>query len=135
MLVTKRMHPPVTHQGDVKKSASGKETHHLSTPTKKLTPKSKLKRYFKWKIGKNQCQVSIRWFQSALPYRRMQENQPWRCLHARRAWTWLWGHCTFVIQFILHWPQGEKTELYCNTQIIRYCNRQYRTPERKIAGC
>lgn len=52
MLVTKRMHPPVTHQGDVKRSASGKETHHLSTPTKKLTPKSKLKMYFKWKIGK-----------------------------------------------------------------------------------
>lgn len=52
MLVTKGMHPSVTHQADVEKSAIGKETHHLSTPTIKLTPKSKLRKYFKWKIGK-----------------------------------------------------------------------------------
>lgn len=41
--------------------------------------------------------------------------------------------CAFGIQFILNWRQDEKTTYYwnCNTQITRYCNKQYCTPVKK----
>lgn len=49
------MRPSMTHQAEVERFATGKERSsqpsHLSTLTKKKMTKSKLKKFFKWRIG------------------------------------------------------------------------------------